>query len=261
MTCVVVGPGLVGSYLGAAAGSPQVMVGPRGTVRAHCVRLATGIQTWSPQIVEKAAAHLPTLITCRVHQTDWRSMPADALAAQNGLGQPRAVAVCFFAIDLDDGVLHTTGPRPRVVVGRLATRWQPTLTAWRNAGILVEEVDDVRSAQWEKVIFNATVGPLCLSTGLTMAGVWQDPALRQLTMDATAEGVRIAHANGIFCHDDLVDRASIFFAQLGDHHPSVVADAGELPWVIQPLLDAAQQQRLVIPAIDRIAAMVAAVTN
>jgi ketopantoate reductase len=94
-----------------------------------------------------------------------------------------------------------------------------------------------------------------------MAGVWQDPQLRQLTMDATAEGLRIAQANGIACHDDLVARASTFFAQLGDHHPSVIADAGELPWVIQPLLDAAQQRHVATPALDRIATLVATATN
>jgi hypothetical protein len=71
----------------------------------------------------------------------------------------------------------------------------------------------------------------------------------------------IAQANGISCHEDLVERADHFFAQLGDHHPSVVEDAGELPWVIQPLLDAAHHHQIAIPAIDRIAAMVAAATN
>jgi 2-dehydropantoate 2-reductase len=225
------------------------------------VRLGSETVSWTPQIIETIPHDAPVLITCRVHQTNWHGLPTDALAAQNGVGQPRAVAVCFFAVDIDGGILHATGPRPRIVVGKLSSRWQPTLMAWRNAGIIVEEVKDVRSAQWEKVILNATVGPLCLSTGLTMAAVWQDPTLRQLTIDATTEGLRIAHSNGIACHDDLVDRASIFFAQLGDHHPSVVENAGELPWVIQPLLDAAQRQRLATPALDRIAALVAAASN
>jgi hypothetical protein len=114
MTCTVIGPGLVGCYLGAAAGSTQVVAGPRGNIRSTVVRLPSSTVTWAPRIIDQVPTNVPALITCRVHQTDWHVMPTDALAAQNGLGQPRAVAVCFFAIDIDHGVVHATGPRPRV---------------------------------------------------------------------------------------------------------------------------------------------------
>jgi ketopantoate reductase len=198
------------------------------------------------------------LVATRVHRTPWSTLPLEVLAAQNGLGQPRPVATCVFAVDLDaDGILHATGPRPRVVVGPLSAAWSPVLRAWEAAGIQVDQVADPRGAQWEKAVLNATVGPLCLATDRTMAAVWDDLALRQLTLEATAEGEALGRAAGLPLVAGMVERATAFFSVVGDHHPSVKRDAGELPWVLGALLDAADRQRATIPALRRIAALVA----
>ncbi len=258
MTCGVFGPGLVGSFLGAAAGAQWVIAGTSGRPRATRVRLADGIREWSPSVVRIPPDALPLLVATRVHRTPWDALPQEVLAAQNGLGQPRPVATCMFAVDLDaDGILHATGPRPRVIVGPLSNAWSPVLSAWENAGILVEQVADPRAAQWEKAVLNATVGPLCLSTGLTMAAVWNDAELRRLTLTATAEGDTVARAAGVATKPGMVERAAEFFAAVGDHHPSVVRDAGELPWVLGALLSRADEWRQPVPALRRIAAMVA----
>lgn len=258
MTCGVFGPGLVGSFLGAAAGAPWVIAGPSGRPRAHLVRLLDGVRAWTPTVLPIPPDDMPLLVATRVHRTPWEILPQDALVAQNGLGQPRQIATCMFAVDLDaDGVLHATGPRPRVIVGPLTSAWSPVLKAWENAGIHVDRVADPRSAQWEKAILNATVGPLCLGTGRTMAAVWGDAELRQLTLAATNEGETLARAIGVLITPGIDVRASSFFSAVGDHHPSVVRDAGELPWVLGVLLQTADLHHIPAPALRRIAAMVA----
>lgn len=258
MTCGVFGPGLVGCFLGAAAGAPWVVAGASGRPRARLVRLDGRVVAWTPHVLAAPTTGSPVLVATRIHRTPWADLPAEVLAAQNGLGQPRPVATCVFAVDLDaDGVLHATGPRPRVVVGPLSGAWSPVLRAWEAAGIQVDQVADPRGAQWEKAVLNATVGPLCLATGRTMAGVWDDPALRQLTLEATAEGEALGRAAALPLEPGMVARATVFFNAVGDHHPSVVRDAGELPWVLGALLDAADRQRMAAPALRQIAAMVA----
>lgn len=258
MTCGVFGPGLVGCFLGAAAGAPWVVAGTSGRPRATRVRLDGRVATWSPQVLPTPRAGLPLLIATRIHRTPWDILPAEALAAQNGLGQPRPVATCIFAVDLDEyGVLHATGPRPRVVVGPLSPAWTPVLRAWETAGILVEQVADPRGAQWEKAVLNATVGPLCLATGRTMAAVWQDPELRRLTIEATGEGEALGRIAGLPVAAGMTDRAIAFFAAVGDHQPSVVRDPGELPWVLGALLCRADEYRQAVPALRRIASLVA----
>jgi hypothetical protein len=264
MTCCVFGPGLVGSFLGAAAGSALAIPGPSGAVTATTIILAGRTLTWRPRLARldelaaELAAGLPLLVASRVHQTPWHRLPGAARAAQNGLGQPRPVVTCFFAIDrAPDGALSATGPSPRVVVSQADRRWSPVFAAWRAHGLEVEVCADPRPAQWEKTVLNATVGPLCLGTGLSMGAVWADDRLRQLALDATAEGDGLARACGVDCPPGMVARAQAFFSQVGAHRPSLLDDPGELPWVLGRLLAYARDRAVPVPQLQRIADLAA----
>ncbi len=255
MACTILGPGLVGSYLGIAAGARTYIPGPSGHPAALRARLPSGPATWQPQRV--AVPTGPVLAATRCDVALRADLGTDVLAAQNGLGQTHAVAVCFFAVDLDPkGTVVAHGLTPRLVLTTPSPRWQPVLTAWRRAGLIVDEVADLRPAQWEKAILNATVGPLCLATGLRMAGVWAHAPWRELTMAATHEGVAIAHAAGIAVNRDLPERAAAFFAAVGAHRPSVLKHPGELPAILLPLLTAARTHGVQAPALERIATLV-----
>lgn len=252
MPCAVLGTGLVGCYLGAASRAPGAVRGPSGRIAATRVRLPAGERMWQPRAGDPS---LPLLVATRCDRTPWQTLPADSLVVQNGLGQPRPVMVPFMALDVVDGVLSAVGPRPRLVCGPLAARWSPVLAAWREAGLEVEQVADPRPAQWEKAIYNATVGPLCRATGRSMAAVWGDPDLRALVLAATAEGEAAARNSGVIVPDGIAERAAAFFAAIGAHEPSCRRDPGELPWILGPLLAASPAPA---PALERIAALAAA---
>ena len=265
MSLVVFGPGLVGAFLGAAAGATHSVARPGSRPLARRVRLPAHADhvTWRPRGTTLAGldAHAAVLIATSIPDTPWGALPADALAAQNGLGQPRAVVTCFLALDVGpDGAVRHVGPPPRLVLADPGPTWAETIAAWRAAGLTVEVVADPRPAQWEKAILNTTVGPLCLATGLGMGEVWADPALRALTMAGTDEGIAIARANGIAVDDGLAARAAAFFAQVGDHRPSLLKHAGELPWVLGQFQRAGQRAGLASPALERIAGLVEART-
>jgi ketopantoate reductase len=262
VTCTVVGAGLVGCFLGAAAGAVRAVCGPRGRPAGNRIRLPSdrpGRWTdWRPVLVDDPGEG-PALVCTRVSATPWLELPDDVLVAQNGLGQPRRCCACFFALDADSqGLIHLTGPAPRLVLEDPGPRWAPVLAAWRRAGIAVEVVDDVTPHRWEKCILNATVGPLCLATGRSMSAVWADPGLRQLVQSATREGRELAAGEGIAIPEEFEARADDFFATCGDHVPSTVTDPGELPWILGHLLDRAVVQGRTCPALARIGAMVAA---
>jgi len=263
MSLVVLGPGLVGSFLGAAAGAESCVARPGGKPRARLVRLPGRPKpvTWQPRGATLADLDptSPLLVATGIPDTPWNALPTQALVAQNGLGQPRPVLTCFLALDVGpDGAVRHVGPPPRVVLADPGPAWAMIIAAWRAAGLAVEVVADPRPAQWEKAILNATVGPLCLATGLGMGEVWADPALRTLTMAATGEGVAIARASGIAIDDGMAERAAAFFAQVGDHRPSLLKHAGELPWVLGHLQRAAQRAGLARPALEAIAGLVEA---
>ena len=252
MPCAVLGTGLVGCYLGAAAHAPAAVRGPSGRLAATRIRLPAGERVWQPFAI---GASLPLLVATRCDRTPWKELPSDSLVVQNGLGQPRPVVVPFMALDVVDGVLTAIGPRPRLVCGPLAPSWLPVIAAWREAGLEIEQVPDARPAQWEKAIYNATVGPLCRATGRSMAAVWSDPELRALVLAATAEGAVAARNSGILIPPGIADRAAAFFAAIGAHEPSCRRDPGELPWILGPLLAASPGPA---PALERIAALAVA---
>ena len=253
MTCSIIGPGLVGSFLGAASQATRAR-GRLDREVSETVLLPCGTRRWQPAMPVDASC--PTLIATRVHQTPWNTLPPNSIAAQNGLGQPIPVVVCFMAIDRrTDGVITSVGVTPRLVIGPVSATWQPVLAAWRAAGLVVEEVADIRPAQWEKTILNATVGPLCLATGKNMAAVWNDPDLRRLVLAATAEGESIALSQGVRIAPNLGERASAFFDRVGSHHPSIMRDQGELPSILGHLCASA---RAPAPALAQIALLVSA---
>jgi hypothetical protein len=234
----VVGPGLVGSYLGALGGLEAVVCGPSGGLAARMVRSPNGgMALWRPRQVAPSvrlvADRKPLLVATRSHQTPaWLRPATTALAAQNGLGDTLPVVVCYLAITRDrTGMLRHLGADgcpPRVVVGPVDPVWQPVLAAWRRAGIDVEQTTDIASHRWQKAILNATVGPLCLVHGGDMARIWRDPALQSLVRSATAEGAALAAAQGYACASSLPSLAERFFAAVGPHRPSLLRDPGEL---------------------------------
>ena len=241
MSCAVLGPGLVGTYLGAACAAP-LAIGriPGGNIDA-LVALPDGVRRWTvPNGVLADGGELPVLLATRCHQSPW--VPLGSIAAQNGIGQTIPVVVCFMAIDRTaDGVVRAVGPRPRLVLADPGQQWAAVVQAWQSRGLQVEVVPDVRPAQWEKTIFNATVGPLCRARRVSMAALWADAAARQLVMTATLEGIAVARAAGVALDERVLIRAEEFFSGVGAHTPSVIADAGELPWVLGALGHAAHQ--------------------
>jgi hypothetical protein len=256
MPYVLFGAGLIGGYLGAAGGITAVVT-RRPSPSGWRVALPGGTVQWRPEPLSRLAADRPTLVATRRDQTPTAGLPARCLLAQNGLEHDGPVAVCFMAIDRrPDGTLVSSGVVPRMVVGPLDPIWEPLLQAWSAAGIAVQRVADARPAQWEKNILNATVGPLCRATGLGMEAVWADPDLRRLTLGATREGIAIAQAAGIALDDGALARAERFFDQVGDHLPSAVRDAGELPYILTPLLRTAARVGLSAPCLQRIAGRV-----
>ena len=253
MRWCVVGAGLLGSFLGAAGQADWASRRRPGAI-CESVQLPGGQVRWSPAERALTPASTPTLLAMRCHHAPWHDLPqAPLLAAQNGLGQPCPVVVCFFGVDRrPDGVITATSGRPHLVIGRPADPWLETVAAWRTAGLQVDEVEDIRPAQWEKAILNATVGPLCLATGWSMREVWQDDHLRRLVLLATSEGVAVAAASGIALRPGMIERTVTFFDRLGNHRPSLLSDPGEVPWVLGRLLQAADEHALPTPALASI---------
>ncbi len=97
-----------------------------------------------------------------------------------------------------------------------------------RSGLAVEALPDLRSAQWSKLIFNATVNAVAALTGLPHDAHFaaeDDPTdLGHLVHDLVDEGKAVAAAAGIELHDDPWEM-NVHATQRGSaHYPSMLED-------------------------------------
>ena len=93
-----------------------------------------------------------------------------------------------------------------------------------RAGLEVEVLDDLRPAQWSKLIFNATVNGVAAVTGLPHDAHFAEGELGGLVRALVDEGKAVAHAAGVELHDDPWEM-NVHATQRGSaHYPSMLED-------------------------------------
>jgi 2-dehydropantoate 2-reductase len=97
-----------------------------------------------------------------------------------------------------------------------------------SSGLKAEAFDDVRPAQWSKLIFNATVNTVAALTGLRhdphFAELDEEWALGRLVRDLMDEGKAVAAAAGVALGEDPWEM-NVLATQRGNrHYPSMLED-------------------------------------
>jgi 2-dehydropantoate 2-reductase len=164
---------------------------------------------------------------------------AAVCSVQNGIGNEEVIAeyvprvmrgVTLPAGRLaSPGVIHMDAPgttwigpfEPRPATMPEVERLASLLT---SAGMETRGLEDVRGAQWTKLLFNSSTNPLCALTGLTHGQLCEHPPTRRLVSALIREGRAVAEALGISLDGDpgaLVDEA----ARVNYYHrPSMLQD-------------------------------------
>ncbi len=97
-----------------------------------------------------------------------------------------------------------------------------------SSGLLAEAFDDLRPAQWSKLIFNATVNAVAALTGLPhdphFAAVEHDSDLGHLVRDLVDEGKAVAAAAGVELREDPWEMNVHATRRGSRHHPSMLED-------------------------------------
>ena len=103
-----------------------------------------------------------------------------------------------------------------------------------SAGLKAEGFDDLRPAQWSKLIFNATVNATAALTGLPHDFHFAEGGLGQLVHDLVDEGKAVAAAAGVELGEDPWEM-NVLATQRGHrHYPSMLEDVkGHRPTEIE----------------------------
>jgi 2-dehydropantoate 2-reductase len=96
------------------------------------------------------------------------------------------------------------------------------------SGLKARAFDDLRPAQWSKLIFNATVNAVAALTHLphdARFAATADPSdLGHLVRDLVDEGKRVAEAAGVRLHDDPWEMNVLATERGSAHYPSTLED-------------------------------------
>jgi 2-dehydropantoate 2-reductase len=96
------------------------------------------------------------------------------------------------------------------------------------SGLEAEAFDDLRPAQWSKLIFNATVNTVAALTGLPhdshFAAVGDESGLGHLVRDLMDEGKAVAAAAGIPLREDPWEMNVLATQRGSAHYPSMLED-------------------------------------
>jgi 2-dehydropantoate 2-reductase len=93
-----------------------------------------------------------------------------------------------------------------------------------RAGLKVEVLDDLRPAQWSKLVFNATVNGVAALTGLPHDAHFAEGELGGLVHALVDEGKAVARAAGIELHDDPWEMNVLATKRGSAHYPSTLED-------------------------------------
>ena len=97
-----------------------------------------------------------------------------------------------------------------------------------SSGLKAEAFDDLRPAQWSKLIFNATVNTVAALTGLPhdahFADVSAPSSLGNLVRDLIDEGKAVAQAAGVPLREDPWEMNVLATQRGSAHYPSMLED-------------------------------------
>jgi 2-dehydropantoate 2-reductase len=135
---------------------------------------------------------------------------------------------------------ETTGDDARTVAELVA-----------SSGLKAEGFDDLRPAQWSKLIFNATVNAVAALTGLPHDFHFAEGQLGELVHGLIDEGKAVAHAAGVELWEDPWEM-NVLATQRGHRHsPSMLEDVkGRRPTEIESITGSLVREadRLGVPA-------------
>jgi 2-dehydropantoate 2-reductase len=160
------------------------------------------------------------------------------MTVQNGLGAEEIVAVrgrwpLLSAVTFMSGTRHDDTHVEYVLDtatwigpyrGTTPADAERTADLVRSSGLKAESFDDLRSAQWSKLIFNATVNAVAALTGLPHDHHFAEDALGELVHGLVDEGKAVARAACVELREDPWEM-NVLATQRGQaHYPSMLED-------------------------------------
>ena len=190
--------------------------------------------------------HERTLVLCFQNGVEAPETVARVIGAQHA-----RIAVAYIASAIAaPGIVRQTGTMQRMQVGPGAERY---VAACKEAGINIEQVDDIDRARWEKFVFLAALSGVTTVARAPVGACRADPDLRASFEAAMTEAWRLGRKRGVKLADDFIaDRMKFVDGLPAEMRTSMQHDleAGkplEAPWLCGAVARMSAQDGLEAP--------------
>lgn len=109
-----------------------------------------------------------------------------------------------------------------------------------DAGLETVYTPEIKKHEWKKTILNASLMPVCATTGLTMKEAMSQEDTRWLCEQILAESIQVAALLGFTYGENFFQNCVQYLSKAGHHKPSTSLDleAGNpIEYIFQPIID------------------------
>ncbi len=105
-----------------------------------------------------------------------------------------------------------------------------------KAGLETHFTPDIKRYEWEKVLLNAAMSPVCAFTRKTMKDIMDCETTARLVEELLREGLVVAEAGGVLFDEGFLERCILYLQKAGHHKPSMLQDVErgaptEIDWI------------------------------
>jgi 2-dehydropantoate 2-reductase len=247
---------------------------------ARCERVAYQVSELSnfPEIDTILIATKASLLPLLVPEIAMIARPGMRfISCQNGLDNEEYLAetfgrdnvlrviVNFGGSQMGDGVLQMSFFNPPNYIGAMTSQGEAlaaTLArALTDSGLETKLTSDIKRYEWEKVIVNAALNPICALTRKPMKDMMDLEQTERLAAEILREGIAVANAAGFAFDDDFLENGLQYLRKAGYHRTSMHQDVlrqipTEIHWISCKIVEWGRLHHVETPYNFAIAALI-----
>jgi 2-dehydropantoate 2-reductase len=196
---------------------------------------------------------------------------------QNGLGNEEFLAETFGQDNVlrivpnyaggivEDGKIWMSFFNPPNYIGAMTPKGESAArqmaALMTEAGLETHFTTDIKRYEWEKVILNAALNPVCAITRKTMKDMMGFDTTELLVEELLQEGIKVAEAAGVTFDEGFFEHGVQYLKKAGHHKPSMLQDIEreiptEIDWINCKIVEWGRTNGVPTPYNSTIAALI-----
>jgi 2-dehydropantoate 2-reductase len=249
-------------------------------INVVCERVAYGITDLArfpevdTMIIATKASILPKILS-EIHDVAQPEMRF--ICCQNGLDNEEFLAETFGpdhvlrivinygGSQMGDGNIYMSFFNPPNYIGAMTSKGEPLARQLAEmssqAQLTMEFSNDLKKYEWEKVVLNAALNPVCALTRKPMKDMMDLECTEYLVEELLREGIAVAEAAGITFDEGFMEHGVQYLKKAGYHRTSMHQDVlrkipTEIDWISQKVVEKGRKYGVPTPYNLTIAALV-----